>query len=118
MISTHKKDGLDMRESDVMGGGDDFERLVLLFLHLVIVSLSRVNYIFSTKMRLNRGREHRENQKMDRLRELQAKEDQKNASFMLQLGVDLSKGELLHFTFRLLMMRVYIGPIKIQPRDT
>ena len=72
------RDGLNMDEQFIMGGGDDFE---------------------STKARLNRNKDFRNQQKSEHIKELMEKEKLKTANFMSQLGVDLTK-----------------GPIKIQPR--
>jgi len=67
------RDGLDLRESDVLGGGDDFE---------------------SAKARMARSQQFRIEKKQERVRELQEKEQERAAHFMSQLGVDLSKGPI------------------------
>lgn len=67
------RDGLDLPDSVVMGGGDDFEAM---------------------RARMNRGKDAREAQRIERVRELQEREQQKQASFMAQLGVDLSRGPI------------------------
>jgi len=75
-----QRDGLDLPESVVMGlgGEDDFQ---------------------ATLARMNKGKSTRDAQRAERLSELQEREQQKQATFMAQLGVDLLK-----------------GPIKIAPR--
>lgn len=73
------RDGLDLPESVVMGGGDDFE---------------------AARARISKGKSARDTQRAERLSELQEREQQKQATFMAQLGVDLSR-----------------GPIKIAPRE-
>lgn len=72
------RDGMELSEDVTMGGGDDFA---------------------SVRARLLKGKQRKEEQKQDRLRELQDKERDKTDNFMKQLGIDFSK-----------------GPIKIQPR--
>ncbi len=67
------RDGLDVRESDLMGGGDDFATI---------------------KARMTHSREKRESAKEERLRELQQRETQKTADFYTALGVDLGKGPI------------------------
>mmetsp|Transcript_13375 Transcript_13375/g.13439 ORF Transcript_13375/g.13439 Transcript_13375/m.13439 type:complete len:231 (-) Transcript_13375:104-796(-) len=67
------QDGLDMKESDVFGGGDDFH---------------------SMKARMAHSQQRRQDRQQDRARELQEKEQERTANFMSQLGVDLSKGPI------------------------
>lgn len=73
------RDGLNLKESDIMGGGDDFA---------------------SVKARFDRNKEKKESEKMERIRELQERDQERQRNFMSQLGVDFSH-----------------GPIKIAPRN-
>ncbi|CAM9978655.1 unnamed protein product [Choristocarpus tenellus] len=60
------RDGLDMREADTMGGGDGFQE------HIA---------------RSQASRERREAAKQDRLSSLAAKEEEKRAAFLAQMGI-------------------------------
>jgi len=67
------RDGLNMPEQEVMGGGDDF---------------------MSVRERIERGKRIRESKKQERLHEIQEREDKKQANFLSNLGIDLSKGPI------------------------
>jgi hypothetical protein len=74
------RDGLDVPEAVAFGSdGEDF---------------------VAARARLARGQEHRQARQADRASELLQREEERNAAFMANLGIDLSK-----------------GPIKIQPRQ-
>jgi hypothetical protein len=66
------RDGLDLSEADTFGGGDDFA---------------------SAKARMARGKDIRDNKRGDRLKELQDREQHRQAEAMQQLGIDFTLGK-------------------------